>query len=76
MAMIESNDYGGSKFPSSFSPAVSREREIGKGCDAFQRISVSGMEEIKRLFLCAYSILPAGSSSTPVRVHLGLTELN
>jgi hypothetical protein len=30
------------------------------------------MEEIKRLFLCAYSILPAGSSSTLVRVHLGL----
>jgi hypothetical protein len=30
------------------------------------------MEEIKRLFLCAYSILPAGSFSTLVRVHLGL----
>jgi len=64
MAMIESNDYGG---PISFF------NFLQLSCES-ERISVPGMgmEEIKRLFLCAYSILPAGSSSTLVRVHLGL----
>jgi hypothetical protein len=61
-----------------FSPAVLREREIGKGCDAFQRISVPGMGmggDKASFSLCLLNSA-CSFSSTLVRVHLGLTGLN